>query len=305
MPIDFHPLSVADSHDVQRAVRSTDFRNCDLNIVNLVGWRFHYGTETAIHDGSLLFRFRVNGHLAYMAPLTTADWAPALRAMLDDADRQGHPFLMLGVCENSLEKLEAAMPGYFYANCERDYADYVYERTKLETLSGKKLQSKRNYVNRFAANFPQWNASPLTEADIPQCIELEQKWETRKRDMAPDELSALEEERRAMLTVFDHWNELPVTGCVLRVGEQIVAFTYGGPVNHDTFDVCVEKADTAFEGSFAMINREFVRILPQQYVYVNREEDLGMEGLRRAKLSYHPFQLLHKYSVMTKHPLGA
>ncbi len=305
MPIDFHPLTTADCRNIQRAVLHTDFRNCDLNIVNLIGWRFLYDTETALHEGHLLIRFKINGHLAYLAPVTEGDWNAALRLMLDDANRQGHPFLMLGVCENSLAKLEAAMPGYFFATANRDYADYIYDRAKLETLSGKKLQSKRNFANRFEAKYPDWQAAPLTPDDIPQCTELALRWKTQKEGSSADDFTPLDKERRSILTVFEHWNELPVEGCVLRVGGQIVAFTYGGAVNADTFDVCVEKADAAYEGSFAMINREFVRMLPKQYVYINREEDLGIEGLRRAKLSYHPVQLLQKYSVMTKHPLGS
>ncbi len=304
MPIDFHPLTISDRDTVMRAVCHTDNRNCDLNFVNLIGWRFLYDTEMAVYEDTLIVRFKANGHLAYLAPVGHGDWTPILHAMLDDADAQGHPFLMLGVCENSIAKLEAAMPGYFFASADRNYTDYIYDRAKLETLAGKKLQSKRNFANRFEAAHPDWQAAPLTPDDIPQCIELESKWKTRKADEPDAEVQGYENERQALLTVFSHWDELPVTGCVIRTGGQIVAFSYGGPVNADTFDVCVEKADTAFEGSFAVINREMVRMLPSQYVYINREEDLGIPGLRKAKLSYRPSLLLNKYTVMTKHPLG-
>ena len=84
---------------------------------------------------------------------------------------------------------------------------------------------------------------------------------------------------------------------------KIIAFTYGGPVNYDTFDTCAEKADFNFEGAFAMINREFARHLPEQFVYINREEDLGLPGLRRSKESYRPAFLLNKFTVMERHPM--
>ena len=100
-----------------------------------------------------------------------------------------------------------------------------------------------------------------------------------------------------------HWNELDACGGVLRVNGQMVAFTYGAPVNHDTFDVCMEKADTNCEGAFAFINRSFVQSLPEKFIYINREDDLGIPGLRQSKLSYHPSLLLHKYTVMTRHPM--
>ena len=113
------------------------------------------------------------------------------------------------------------------------------------------------------------------------------------------------DERRSMSYVLDNWDNLGGMGGALRVEGRLVAFTFGAPVNYDTFDVCVEKADTEYDGAYAVINREFVRRVPEQYVYINREEDLGIEGLRRAKESYQPVMLLHKYTVMTKHPLGA
>ena len=110
----------------------------------------------------------------------------------------------------------------------------------------------------------------------------------------------MEDERQALEFAFNNWNELCGIGGVLKVGGKIVAFTYGAPVNYDTFDVCVEKADIDYEGAFTMINREFARHLPERFVYVNREEDLGIEGLRKAKLSYQPEWLLDKYTVTKK-----
>lgn len=85
-----------------------------------------------------------------------------------------------------------------------------------------------------------------------------------------------------------------MTGGVLHVNGKIAAFTYGAPINHETWDTCVEKADTGIEGSYAMINYEYANHIDEQYIYVNREEDLGLEGLRKAKLSYQPVILLEK-----------
>ena len=84
------------------------------------------------------------------------------------------------------------------------------------------------------------------------------------------------------------------------VDGKIVAFTYGAPVNNETFDTCVEKADTDYEGAYAMINNEFAKMIPEQYIYINREEDLGLDGLRKAKMSYQPHLLLEKYKLELK-----
>jgi len=303
--IDFHPLTLADKELIQSRVLHTTCRNCDLNFMNLVSWRFLYDTEVADHQGWLLFRFKADGHNAYLAPVGgDDDWRPVLADMLDDAQHVGHPFLMLGVCNHSLAHLEQAMPSYFYATTDRRYADYLYEREALATLHGKKLQPKRNYVNRFLTRYPHYELLQLTRSLIPECIELDERWAEQKTIAAEQGRYTYDAERRSLLRVFEHWEELGGTGLVLRVEGKVVAFTYGAPINYDTYNICMEKADTTCEGAFAMINHAFACSIPERYKLLNREEDLGIEGLRKAKLSYHPAELLEKNTVMLHHPLG-
>ncbi len=268
-----------------------------------MSWRFLYDTEMAIWDNWLLFRFKANGHLAYLAPTGKGDWRGVMSALLEDARSLDEPFLMLGVCENTLTFLDEAMPGYFYATADRTYTDYIYDRQSLSSLSGKKLQPKRNHANRFEKFYPDYEYLSLTPDIFRECLELETRWSSQKIENSARLSYA--DERRSMSYVLDNWDNLGGMGGALRVEGRLVAFTFGAPVNYDTFDVCVEKADTEYDGAYAVINREFVRRVPEQYVYINREEDLGIEGLRRAKESYQPVMLLHKYTVMTKHPLGA
>ncbi len=301
--ITFHPLTIDDRLAVQSAVYDTECRNCDLNFMNLVGWRFLYDTEVAVHDGWLLFRFRANGHLAYLPPVGKGDMGGIVRELLEDAENHGEPFLMLGVCELPLTSLDKFMPGHFYATADRSYADYIYRREALATLAGKKLQPKRNFANRFERNNPGYVYEPLTPDLFRECLALEEQWRSGKEE----ESSRLtyNDEKRAMKNVLEHWDELGGMGGVVHVDGRLVAFTYGAPINRDTFDVCAEKADVSYEGAYAIINRDFARHIPEQFVYVNREEDLGIEGLRHAKLSYHPEIILQKYTVMPKHPFAS
>lgn len=304
MSLPFHPLTLSDKEIVQQRVFPTERRNCDLCFMNLLSWRFLYGTEVADWNGWLFLRFKADGHPAYLAPVGGEDLREALALIREDAARLGHPFLMLGVCENALGQIHAAMPGHFYATADRSYADYIYSREKMATFAGKKLQSKRNFANRFTARYPGYEVSPLTRGDIAECSALAGEWAERKETEAGENSRAYENEARSIRTVFDNWEALGGRGLVLRAEGRTVAFTYGAPINHDTFDVCVEKADTRYEGAFAMISREFACSLPEQYVFLNREEDLGVEGLRRSKLSYHPDHLLQKHTVMAKHPFA-
>ncbi len=296
--VTFHPLSLNDGADIRKAVYNTECRNCDLSFMNLVGWRFMYGTELAVYDGWLLFRFRSNGRLAYLPPVGTGDCSAALSLLLADAESLGEPFMMLGVCENTLAGLEAVRPDFFHATTDRTYSDYIYRREVLATLAGKKLQPKRNFANRFSKAHPDYVYSPLTPSDFAECLQLEEAWSAQKVENS-SRLSYADE-RKALYNVFENWEKLGGMGGTIRIDGQLVAFTYGAPINYDTFDVCVEKADTTFEGAYAAINRDFARHIPEQYVLVNREEDLGIEGLRKAKLSYQPEIILHKYTVVPK-----
>ncbi|WP_028910766.1 GNAT family N-acetyltransferase [Prevotella sp. AGR2160] len=318
--IRFHDISARDRELIQRYTLNGTGRNCDLSFANLISWRFLYDTQFAIVDDFLVFRFYTGRHLAYMAPIAKpviqADGtyrlpedsscpATVIRQMRDDAIAMGHPFLLIGCSGSMTDCLEEIMPDTFTVRPERDYFDYIYLREKLATLSGKHLQSKRNHCNKFRALYPDYEYRPLTKSLIPECLRLEEKWrQLTKQDADEEEDAELSEELRAMTRAFVNWDYLDSLGGCLFVDGNLVAFTFGCPITHDTFDVCVEKADTRYEGAFSVINQEFARHLPEQYVYVNREEDLGAEGLRKAKLSYKPAILLEKYSIMEKKPLS-
>lgn len=300
--LDFHPLTLEDKALVQRYTFHSNLRNCDLCFMNLMSWRFLYDTEVAECDGFLVFRFYTDEHLAYLAPLGKGEWKNIVQCMMDDTEAQGQPFLMVGVTERTLTYLNAALPDYFYATADRDYSDYIYEREKLASLAGKKLQPKRNHINQFLKLYPNYELLPLTKEMMAECLALETQWQEDKKENSLRENYA--DEHRSLEYVMAHWDELDGQGLALRVEEKLVAFTFGAPINCDTFDVCVEKADVHYEGAYPFINREFARSLPTRFKYINREEDLGVPGLRHAKTSYKPTMLLHKFAVMLKHPFG-
>lgn len=316
--LDFRPLELDSKTLIQRYTLVSSRRNCDLSFANLFCWRFLYRTMYAVWGDFLLFRFWVGHHLAYMQPvyarpggddlcngaeqdiwatLPLDTWLPVMQAMIADAEEQGHPFLLLGVSEGLRMQLERHFPGRFQMEANRDYADYIYVRDALETLAGKKLQPKRNHVNRFLREYPSFEYRELETGDASACLRLLGEWEAER-----EEDETLLAERRSITRALEHWEDLDLRGGTLWVDGRMVAFTYGAPVNADTFDVCVEKADASVEGAYAMINREFVRRLPSCFRYVNREEDLGIEGLRRAKLSYQPCCILPKYAVYEVNP---
>ena len=309
--IKFQDIKTTDRELIQSYTIRGERQNCDLSFVNIISWRFLYNTEVAEVDDFLIFRFYSGRHLAYMAPLWKGEWnetkqeafTEIVNRMRQNSIASGHPFLMLGVCGNMVDIIEKAFPDTFIIKPDRDHADYIYTREKLANLAGKKLQSKRNHCNKFRKLYPNYEYSPLTKEMIPECLELQKEWRIISKHEENGE-NDYTDELRSMTRVFELWDELDVLGGAIRVDGKLIAFTFGGPINHNTFDVCVEKANANYEGAFSIINQEFVRHLPEQYTFINREEDLGIEGLRRAKLSYKPDVLLEKCTVMEKRPLA-
>ena len=239
-----------------------------------------YLTEIAEFGGYLLFRFYADGELAYMLPVGEGDIRPVMEELMADARMKGKPFVMYGVCKENCEELEKLFPGKFVFTADRDYSDYLYLHSDLSTLVGKKFQPKRNHINKFRNAYPGYEFKPLTRELIPECIKLESVW-CRANNCSEDE--ALQNERKSMNAALRSFEELDIIGGVLMVDGN-----------------CVEKADTDYEGAYAMINNEFAKMIPEQYIYINREEDLGLEGLRKAKLSYQPHLLLEKYKLELK-----
>lgn len=272
---------------------------CDLAFSNLYGWSQRYGTSWAIIEGSLVIGFwpQHRKHPAYLMPLCDSGegFVRTIEHLRHLADEGGYPLVLMGVAPRCREHLEDYCPNMFHYISDEGSRDYIYLRERMVSLSGKSLQSKRNHINKFEKLYPSYTYELLKPEHITECMMLVDMWlsdhetsESRQaeRDMIERTLTAME--------------ELELLGGILRVGGRIVAFTYGSPINADTFGIHVEKADISYEGVFQMINREFARHIPEQYTYLNREEDLGIEGLRKSKLSYKPEMLLAKDTAVLR-----
>ena len=180
----------------------------------------------------------------------------------------------------------------------RNQYDYIYRRTDLETLHGRHLDAKRNHINRFRAQHPDFEYRPFSPEYFDECRRLTEIWQEEKnQNQNNDKSGTIDAELHVMETIFSNWDVLDMTGGSIFVDGRMVAFTYGAAVTTDTLDVCVEKANRHVEGAFAIINQQFAEHLPEQYIYLNREEDMGIQGLRQAKLSYHP-EILLTYNVV-------
>lgn len=298
--LQFHPLSIADREAVQAVTLCAGRRNCNYTFANLVGWQFRFHTEVCVLADAVVLRFTFDGERACMVCSAGEMPGTLVEALLEDS--RGN-LTILG-----LEDLQAQALLNFNSHfsisvdSRRNQYDYIYRRADLAALHGGLLKAKRNHVNHFRTEHPDFEYYPLTPDLFDECRRLTASWSEEK---AVSE--TIEAEHRVMETVFSQWEELGMIGGAIFIGKdergsvseerKLVAFTYGAPVTDDTFDVCVEKADRHVEGAFAIINQQFAEHLPEQYIYLNREEDMGLPGLRKSKLSYHP-NILLSYNVV-------
>lgn len=300
---DFKVIGIEDKEIIEEYIIPSDERDCDLSFANLCSWQFITESSYAVMDGLLVIRFAHPkwGH-EYFMPMNKrgeADRAQTLQVLEQlarEADTKQEPLCLRGVSPALEEELTGSRLGDFNFVKDRDYFDYVYQRQDLAELKGKHYQPKRNHVNKFKREY-NFTAEPLTQQAVAECLEFEASW-CRVHGYEEDE--NILNERQAMVYAFEHWERLGLRGLVIRVEGKVAAFTFGAPINHDTFGVHFEKADIRIDGAYSAVNQFFAASLPEEYVYLNREEDLGIPGLRQAKLSYQPAFLLEKIRAVKK-----
>lgn len=298
--IEFKPIRLEDRAVIERYTMTSGITNCDLAFANMYCWQFMYHSAWAEIDGFLVIRFRIDGgeKIGYMQPVGTGDFAPLIPMLREDAHAHGQRLRIIGLTDEGCEMIRQMHLGLFAFESRRALEDYIYRAEDLRTLAGRHYQPKRNHINRFLTEYPDYRYEELTPERFGACLQLEREWR-RGRGGHTSELCA---EQRAMQRAFDHFEELGLRGGCVYVGDRMAAFTFGSAVNDHTFDTHVEKADTEYDGAFTIINKLFAEHLPPHYTLINREEDLGIPGLRQAKLSYHPVVIQHKFTAIHLHP---
>lgn len=250
-----------------------------------------YDTEICFYDGFILLTYWSAGEqCGYNFPIGDGDPTRAVAAIFEDAAERGRTANLWLMNPKQAEWLMRNYPGRFFCEPSREDYDYIYRREDLATLAGRAYQSKRNHISKFCRAYPDWRFEPLSLQNFSHAVTVSQQWCAELDSVNED----LQEELQALETVGQNYDALGVSGGVLYVGEKPVAMTIATMIRPDVCDVHYEKAlgEYAVNGAYALINREFARTL--SCTWINREEDVGNEGLRKAKLSYHPAVLLEK-----------
>lgn len=298
--IEFKSPTPADRPWVTALVEAEGAMGSESNFNNMYLWNRMYGQELARVGDRVLIRLEGDNRCRYLFPYGKGDLAPAVEAMAEDAASRGGKLHFICLSREQKAQLQELWPDRFEYDCQwdRDSWDYIYDVNKLADLAGKKLHSKRNHIHRFDERFPDWMAEPITAENVEECVAMEQVWAAAKSESGSDE--TLTEETISILEALYLRDELELHGVLIRAEGKVVAFSLGSFTTPECFDVHYEKAFGEIQGAYPVVNREMARMIRAQYPQVkwfNREDDLGLEGLRKAKLSYYPDILLEKCSA--------
>lgn len=289
--LEFRDISLGDRERVNKALKKSGFMGCEYSFANNLAWCRLADSKICFYkDFYIICAFgSPDGIPVFTFPSGDGNYSELFGELKKFTENMGYPLKMSGVTEKSLAFIEDIFPNRFSAEHDRDSSDYIYRRSDLAELAGKKYHQKRNHLARF--NKSEYDFSLISEKDFNECIYFLAE---NYNDKADTDFSAVAEQY-AINTYFSNFSELELVGGIIRTDGRISAVTVGEPLNADTFCVHIEKADRSIDGIYAGINNCFVRECMGGFDYVNREEDLGIEGLRKAKLSYHPVFILNKY----------
>lgn len=294
--IDFKKLDPAQKADYDAYLLNCGQRGCEYNFSNLYLW----GRQRAAFLGdNLVFFSQFNQRSVYLFPVCRGDAKEVLDAIIHDAHARGIPCRLTSLTHDDCDLLEALYPDRFRFHHDRNSFDYIYHVEDLASLKGKKFQKKRNHLNKFRQLHPDYHLEPITDANTPMVQNLLERW--YKARLEADPSADFYMEQIAISKALRHREELDLEGLVLMDGEEILAMTLGSHLSDNTFDVQFEKA--VEESAYVAMCSGFAAHLAKKYPelrYLNREDDLGIEGLRKSKLAYNPVMLIEKHWACLK-----
>ncbi|MGQ9744824.1 MAG: DUF2156 domain-containing protein [Dissulfurimicrobium sp.] len=270
----------------------------EFTFTNLFAWAPSYGLQISRFGDGFLILCDTGKKQSFLQPLVHVQAMDAIIACLD--------FLKTRTKRPVIERVGEDFVKYAFSDKtdlnihldiheDRDNFDYIYDIEELIALKGKKFHAKRNHLNNFIRRY-KYNYMPITSGILMQCMEFVHEW-YNERECEKDD--GLTKEKCATYRMLRYFDELGIKGGVIEIGGVICALTMGEKLNDDTLVIHIEKAKAGIQGLYQAINWEFLRHEAGNLKFVNREQDLGILGLRRAKKSYNPVRMIKKYKIFT------
>lgn len=286
---DFKRPQLSDKKWIDNALKESGRMGSEACFGNLFMWCDAYDCSVAEKNGTLICR----AGDSYTLPVGGENPESVFSELVMKYKEENKSLKLHALCENQVKKIESDFPGVFVFSQDRESSDYIYRTDELASLKGKKYHGKRNHISFFEKTFD-WSYEEMNMDTAKECLEFSSYWMKTNKDKI--ELGA-DDEYIAIEKALKNFDKLGFRGGILRVQGDIVAYTFGEQISDNLFCTHVEKAVSDIRGAYPMINREFSKNTIDDCEFVNREEDLGIPGLRKAKESYKPELLLMKYTA--------
>ncbi len=273
------------------------YRHSEASFSNMYTWQEAWDMKMAVEGNGLYISMYSDVYRPFLLPPYLKDEsesiAPYMKICEEYMVEQFGVFYLKCATPQMVEKIKRDCGDRYSFAYDEYNTEYVYNAQDLINLSGKKYHSKRNHINAFLRSYDA-EFELYDDCYRQECLKLQTDWATDK-DADPREA---EEEMLSITKALDHWRELNFKGCVIKMNGAIAAFSFGEQISEDTAIIHIEKARTDVNGLFPYINNEFVKNVWSHCTYINRAEDMGVPGIRKAKQSYHPAFMLEKYDVL-------
>lgn len=268
---------------------------CDVNLLNAYLWRNEYNIKFTVFEDTLIKAYFNDDETVwgYCMP-TGKNVKQALVQILADAQQRGQKAHIVMLTNAQRAMLESTFPSAFEYVRSPENQDYIYLTKDLVMLAGKKFHAKRNHISKFYRTYTDTRFETIDDSNEQDALQVVRDWceENGYNPKGYEELAVIEE-------ALEMRRDYGLSGAVLYVDNKPVAMTLGSQISEKVYDVNFEKALREYDGVYAVINNEFAKTLTK-YEYINREEDMGIEGLRKSKLSYNPIMILDRFNAIPR-----
>lgn len=287
--LEFKKIEIDDFENYHRLMGKSQEFSCENAFVNLLVWQKVYNNMLCLFDDKVFVKSGTADDEIFSLPIGFCDLKENIEILKEYLGGK-MPKIWAQEGPNFAQFKEFFGDEYTFLE-DKDYYDYIYLQSDLANLSGKKYHSKRNHISAFSKKYD-WHYEKIGNDNIEKVKLCFEKWYSENAERM-DELMLCE--KQGIETVLDNMELLDVSGGAIVVEDNVVAFSLGSAINNRVYDVHFEKALSEYQGAYATINREFAKNELSDYEFINREDDMGIEGLRKAKLSYKPVRLIKKY----------
>lgn len=293
--LEFKPIALSDKDIFVEMLAVDEPKSSELTFTNLFMWRCRYRPLWVEHNGCILIIMRPKEEEPFgLPPIGSGNKTEALKTLTEELKALDIKPRIARVCKSFVEKFVDRHA--FKVVADRDNSDYVYLSENLINLPGNRYHRKKNHLNKFIKSY-EFEYQSLDQHMVDACLDLQEDWCELKDCVENQELF---EEDLAVYEALKNHAELGFKGGAILIDSKVEAFTLGELLNHETAVIHIEKANPNIQGLYAAINQMFCAKEWQDVKYINREQDLGVEGLRKAKLSYYPDHMVEKFILIPK-----